>query len=388
MMKKNKMKNIVKITTLAIGITWVQSSYAYWPVMEVPGIVSFQKLNALSGISAAVGLATNSINFSTTQQMHQRDVLQRDTDLRNRGAMGQNDINQFIADSMPTLQQCRELSQSGTKIGAISAAGAVPLTDKNSKLQQQISPAANLGVQLINKQQDGLCSKEEVGAAVTIGGKTVGCTSVGPYPGADIDIYGLEGNINTTEKTNQNDQYANFSMGTKAFQAATDYAHNATLANMPRYMSAAQFKNNMPYFAIYKQFEQRLSAAYEALLDIAKVRRAGNPPPKGSVAATLWNNKANDYKAMFGENQPKDPSLYELLHFNAYENYMGTTALNEKDYMLHLNQQIALSNMLRLLQYKQQENTNILLAQVLTQLTVPLDINKANALYKASTKPN
>lgn len=388
MMKKNKIKNIFKLTTLAVGITWVQSSYAYWPVMEVPGIVSFQKINAISGVSAAVNLATNSINFSTTQQMHQRDILQRDTDLRNRGAIGQNDINQFIADSMPTLQQCRELSQSGTKMGAISAAGATPVTDTDSKLPQQISPAANLGIQLINKQKDGLCSQEEVGASVTVGGQTVGCTSIGPYAGADINYSSLEGNINSTKKINPNNQYANYSLGTKAFQASTDYAYNATLANMPRYMSAAQFKNNMPYFAIYNQFKQRLSAAYDALLDIAKIRRAGNPPPAGSVAANLWNNKANDYKAIFGENQPKDPSLYELLHFSAYENYMGTTALNEKDYMLHLNQQVALSNMLRLLQYKQQENTNILLAQVLTQLTVPLDMSKANALYKASTKPN
>lgn len=387
-MKKNTIKHIFKLTTLTIGITWFQSSYAYWPVVQLPGIVSMQQMNALGGISAAVNLATNSINFGTTQQMHQRDILQRDTDLRNRGAMGQNDINKFIADAMPTLQQCQELSQSGTKIGAISAAGAIPITDTNQKLPQQISPAANLGIQIENKQQDGLCSKNDVGISTTIGGKTIGCTSVGNYPDGDINFAGLQGNINTTKKVDPNAQYANFSMEKNAFQAATDYAYNASLANMPKYMTQTQFKNNLPYFAIYKQFEQRLSASYNALLDIAQVRRAGNPPPTGSVAATLWNNKANEYKAMFGENQPQDPSLYELLHFNAYENYMGTTALNQKDYMLHLNQQMALSNMLRLLQYKQQENTNILLAQVLTQLTVPLDIHKADALYKSSMKPN
>lgn len=78
------------------------------------------------------------------------------------------------------------------------------------------------------------------------------------------------------------------------------------------------------------------------------------------------------------EKPRQNPSLYEIINFEVSKDYLGDIDVTEiKD----TNRRLAVNNYILWHQYKQQENTNILLAHILVQLTTPTSKQAVDAEF-------
>lgn len=374
-MNINKMK---KISAAVLALAMLPSANAQWAVTNVNDPIYYPAYFGPTGIfTRMVGQMLNGVKGSvdsvrSTQELgiRQQEILQEDTDKRARLAQGQADIARRDFEQMPTIEQCVELTGRGVSSGAARAAmGATGggSQDKGYRLSQIKTTAQAQATVLQEKQTLGTCIPELAGSA--------GCsTSPGRFAGGDLNPTGIKGNIDSNGRNPAAD-IKNFSMGAEAWKVAQKYANDSSFYDAPKVATPEQMQKNPGYAALYTAVRAKLEASHNALIDVARIRREGNVD-SSSVAGKVWSDARSEYTTLFPAlSYPDKPSLFEILNFNIYKDYMGTQKEEISDpikLQQELNRKVALANFISWKQYQQQENTNILLSHILTQLTTPV----------------
>jgi hypothetical protein len=404
-MKSNKTKTIITKSLIVLAtISVITPAKAQWAVTNVndpiyfspgTGLFTMAMGTAIGTVKAAVdGLreTTNVVIQQQGMQMKQQETLQVSTDTRNRIANGSAEIVKKDLAVMPTVQQCIELTAKGMRIGAASAsmsslkrrggggaAGnrAASTQDDDIRKKSITSTSTAQAALLMNKDKLGTCNGE--GTSVCPKG------SVGHFAEGDMKPSGLTSNIDSSQK-NSSMEMANYSMSAQGLEVAKKNMNDSILYDPPRKASPEQLAKNPSYAALYANVMTKLNTAYSALESIVQMR-VGAPLPSGSMVEQLWQDGKSDYETLFPNFKwPEQPSLFEMLNFEIYKDFMGSTtaenqAKDEKQLLMDINRQMATNNFLALKQYTQTENTNMLLSHILVQLTTPVKKESVDAEY-------
>lgn len=390
---KTKLNKIMLGITL-IGLTGVAG--AQWQV-DIPTTATFTQTFAqvMNSVKASIDNTTTQLDIGRKQQAQ----LQADTDARNRYAAMEAKTANEIAAIYPTLQACAEQSARQANAGAMRASvaggssGGTPGGKTPGGAALTLKTEADKLTNLIDsKSKLGTCSVSDVI------GKVGDCGSIGNYggsndgkiPSSDVSSLSIRGNTNNADKTDpQNQEVANFTLDAKGMDVANQYITNATLYNSPKLLSNDKLKANPSYKSLYDAVMIKLNAAQQAMKDILADRKANPAIASGgdSLAQKYWAQNKAAYQTVLGLKAPDAPSIADVIKFNAANDYVGTPSptydqQDEKQLLISLNQKIALSNLITSKQLSQQEQTNILLANLLTQQVTPADLGKVNDEYK------
>lgn len=384
-MKNNKLKIISAAVFL---LAFNNSANAQWAVVDVANVTQTTITAAKSTLSAIydyynmMATAANGQGIQQTTQavnlMQKQSVINlQSQDLMNRKALGDAEMAIQAWNMVPTLEACAEASNNQTgapKTAAQRAAttgGGGGTQGGPSRSAGVTSTAAAQAAVLKEQTTLGTCIQELAGQA--------GCTAAdGTYAGADMHPRGIKGDSKGISRAEDGGPaYNNYSLEDSGFNVAKKYAADMAYYDKPKVVPAAQMTKNPAYAAMYKSVQTKLDAAHDAVMDIAKFKRASQTDISNSVAGKKWADISNgDYTKITGlKTKPGNrPSMYELVNFDVKNDYFG----NEKAQLFSIeevNKRLALSNYIAWTQYQQQENTNILLANMLVQLTTP--VNKA-----------
>ena len=385
------MKNYkIKKTVLAlsfISIASIGTLSAQWAVTNVNDPIYFSPTGiftqSVGRIMSGVKGSIDSVRETANIQIAQQDGLQEDTDKRNRIANGVAEIYKKDLEQIPTIQQCVELTNKQTNTSAVSAthgagggggrgAGGAPKPDSREKRQEEVKDTATAQASLLlNKTTLKTC-------AGGMDNAIQGCSGVGEYAGGDINSSSITQNI-SGKQTGKD--LANFSLNSEGYKVAQKYANDSTLYDAPRFLNEAQAKKNPSYIAMYNSVINKLNASNEAILSIAKIRRAPDTLIGGAAGAN-WTKSKGEYEQTLGLKQPSVPSLFELLNFTVFNDYAGPNSAKPKsgeELQQEVSRKITLANVISLKQLQATEQNNILLAHLLVQQVTPVNIQSVHA---------
>jgi hypothetical protein len=390
-MKKTTLTKVVVSLSMIGAISLVN---AQWAVTNVDDVAYFGPTGifteAMGQMSNSVKGAVDAVRATQGVQIQQQNNNQNDTDTRNRVALGMADMSKYNLETMPTIQQCIQLTASQVSSGGISAAmssttgGGIAGTalDKNALPNNQKTAAQVTSTILAQKSSLGTCTTEfDSGLA--------NCSGDGAFAGADLNAIGIKANVANKQS---GADFSNWTMDQKAYNVAMQYANNATLANAPKYIPPANLKNNASYMALYQQVMDKLWAAHDSLVDIAKIRRGPTSGLSGA-AQQVWSTYSADYSAIFPNLTPptNGPSLFDFINLRVFDDFQGKTATQNMDnndatsLARTTNERLALANMIAWRQAQLMEDNNILLAHMLVQQTTPMSKGALETEQNAST---
>lgn len=392
-MRKMKLNKIL-LGLGMIGLTTIGN--AQWAVTNVDDPLYFGPTGVFTQM---MGQMQNSVKSSVDQVATLSEVfrkqqaqLQQDTDARNRLAINQAATAQKIADIFPTLQACAELSKNQAGAGAMRASVAGGSSGGSSGARTAAGAAKELHTEsdklsvMINaKTKLGTCSALDNGVAGCGGSPgEYGGTADGKIPSSDVSPLALKGNTKQGDKLDPNNQeVANYSLDQKGIDVANQYIVNATLNNAPKMLPQDKLQANPGYKSMYDSIMIKLYASQQAMKDILSSRKA-SALASGSIAEKYWTDNNSKYQTVLGMKQPTAPSLMDLIKFNVANDYFGTPADTSDDQIKLLkdvSRKIALSNLIAERSLSAQENTNTLLALMLTQQATPTDLGQVNSQY-------
>lgn len=331
----------------------------------------------------AVKSSNDALRVSQQAAAKQDSLNQWDSDVRLRAALGQSAIAKRDAELYPTIQQCVEMTRRDVVGGAVRASMGGGSSGGVAKYKERakaiVSDVAVLAIPLANKTAAGTCDDNDVAAGV--------CSAKGRFAGADVATVGIKANIDSSTRKGAS-EISNFSMSKEAYVAAQKNINDSVMYNAPKNAASdttkAQLKSNPAYLSLYNAIMSKLNAASYALNEIANAR-VGAELPAGSMAAKTWEDSKSTYEGMFPNLAwTATPSLAELFNFAVLRDYMGpqdTEVKDEKQLLEDLNKKMALSNMIAWRSYLQQENTNILLSHMLTQMVTPINKSTVDAEF-------
>lgn len=376
----NKKKLIITIGML--GLTSIGN--AQWAVTNVNDPLYFGPTGIFTQM---MGQMQNTVKASIDQVSALGEIarkqdaqMQEDTDRRMREAMGSANIAAYNMSLVPTIQACAEYTQRGAGAAAVRSAmsggGGSNKYSSPGKASAEIrSDAIKQGALIANKKNLGTCSAED------IAGKVAGCTgAVGDFggsvktPAGDVTSLSIKANMSNSQKMSVEQDYANLTMNAQAQDVANQYIKNATLYNAPKVLPDDKLQKTPAYKAMYDAVMTKLNSSQQVMVEIMSTRKESAGFDPSSLAGKYWQENATAYKNLLGMNPPANPSFTELLNFSVTNDYFGipkNTAMSEQDLLKELNRRAALNNLIAYKQLSNQENTNILLALLLTQATTP-----------------
>jgi uncharacterized protein YutE (UPF0331/DUF86 family) len=395
-MKKNTKLKVISAAVFLLACNG--SAYAQWAVIDPANIAQSTIVAAQSTITAAKSTLSSVYNYytmmasaangqgiqETTQAvnlMQKQSVINLQTqDMMNRKALGDNKLADIAYQLSPSLSACAEASGNADNApknaagrSAVSGGGGGPHgTEARSKaVTSTIAAQAAL---LKDQKALGTCISELEGSA--------GCTGNGDFAGADMHPRGIKGNVKGIPRGNEDGAaYNNYTLDSEAFKVAKKYAADMAYYDKPKVPTKTQLEKNPTYAAMYKSVQTKLDASHDTVLDIARFKKEAQNIT-GTAAGKTWVDIGNDeFKKVTGlNNKPVKPGMYDLVNFQVNNDYYGNEKADLKS-MEEVNKRLALSNYLNWQQYKQQENTNILLAHLLTQMTTPVNKAQVDAEY-------
>lgn len=404
-MKTTKLK-IIAATVMLLGLNG--QAYAQWYVIDPANIaqatISAVQTTLTAGYTwltaqsaSATGNKVGQVNESIGAMTKQSVLNVEATGAQMRSALGEQYEAQKMIAMIPKLDACAEASENqkdSVKNSAVAAAGKSTRGGSQgapARAANVTSTAAAMGGVLKDKKDLGTCHAAIAGVAgcpdvpAAAPGSPPAIPAGQPYARADTEPRGIKGDVknltSTNESANNEAAFNNFTFDSdsgedKGFKIALKYANDATLYDPPKVANKEALKKNPAYAAIYESMMTKLNASNDALTDIIKMRRkAEDKTLADTIISKEWQDLSpSDYQKMTGNKKKptKNPSMYEMMNFQVMKDYLGSKDVEDvKD----TNKRLALNNYLLLNSYKQQENTNILLAHILVQLTTPM--NKA-----------
>ncbi|NCQ52312.1 hypothetical protein GW796_10605 [archaeon] len=368
-MKKNKIK-LVSATVLALTIS--SAANAQWATINVQDFLNrmFQSAGS-NAIKGAVDLTRSSIDNMVRSQTEN----QADTDARARKAAAELAARNAVTPSAvkyPTVEQCIEITSQPAKTPSIasagrSAGGGTQGGGPGGKRTLVKSNAALLNKILEQKSTLGTCSDEVAGAANCAKDSTI----TEKYSGGDIYPRGIKGNIEgVVSDSDTNAAFKNHTMTPTGFEVAKKYASDMSYYDKPKVAEPEQLAKNPVYAALYSSMQTKLAAANDTILDIAKQQREADVPPSG-IAGQVWSS-ATDFKTVTGlPDKPSKPSIFDIINYGVSKDFVGNSTADLSS-IQEVNKRLSVSNYIAWQAYKQQQNTNILLAHMLIQMTTPI----------------
>lgn len=391
-MKNYKIKKTV-VALSFIGLASVGTLSAQWAVTNVNDAIYFSPTGiftqSVGRIMSGVKGSVDAVRETQNIQIAQSDANLEKTDQRNRLAKGVAEIYKKDLEQIPTIQQCVELTNKKANSSAVSAshgagggggrgAGGAAKPDSREKRQEEVKDTATAQASLLlNKAALKTC-------AGGMDNAIQGCSGAGEYAGGDVNSSSVTQNI-SGKQTGKD--LANFSLNADGFKVAQKYANDSTLYDAPRFLTDDEAKKNPAYVAMYNSVINKLNAANEAILNVAKIRRAPDTLIGGAAGAN-WTKSKGEYEQTLGLKQPPVPSLFELLNFTVFNDYAGPNSAKPKsgeELQQDLNRKITLANVIALKQLQSSEQNNILLAHLLAQQVTPVNIQAVHAEH-AKTK--
>jgi hypothetical protein len=386
-MKNNKMKKTVIAASLFLvaSATTLTNVEAQWSVIDVNSNSVKQTLEKskelLDDIKAGVKgtiQELQGVRQGQEAQVKQVDQYQEDTDKRNRLSTGLADSLRRDLDAVPTIEQCAEMTARSGNSSAVSAslsgggAGSRSTVGTKEYSQSKIVDNSTAQAVVLEGTRDSKTCAGGMDEAIS------GCSGVQTYAGGDVNSSSLKKNYASKDSNGIMDN----SLNAEGIKAAEANARIATMYAAPPSLTSDQAKKNPAYVAIYKPVIAKLNASYEALMEVATVRKAPAAVISG-VAGQAWNDTKADYKQTFGIDAPAIPSFFELLNFAVMKEFSGPPKKpepeNEKELLIEINKKMALSNVIAMQQYKAAETNNILLAHLLTQAVTPVNADNVRA---------
>jgi hypothetical protein len=384
-MKLKNLLNKKNIITISIFSLLTISTNAQWAIFNINDwVLEYMRATRQAVESAKLSF----LSQGQMLQMNQADENVVNSDYRNRMAIGFSQIMKADDDLRPTLQQCIDSSKNiyanaaisksiggaGSGRGKTSGAGRnakaavsdMPTPDPSNPTQaenDQRTPADSKLITLANISKLKMCS--------TRYGTNFGCTGIDDdFSLGDIRMYSLLQNTKKSDRVNANNVIVNYTFDDAAYKVAQQYILNTTETEAPRMISPEELTKNPTYIATYNSIRRKLDVAHEVLSEIA-AQRVGTTLT-GNMAST-WANNKSEYATIFGSQLkfPTAPSLYEILNFNVHSDLFGKAYQNAKADVKETNQKLAMTNYLLFKMYSQQEQTNILLSQMLVHSVTP-----------------
>lgn len=373
-MKMNKRKILIALGMIG-SITIAQ---AQWAVTNVNDVMYFGPTGIFTQMMGKMNSAINatmaSVNGTAQVAIAQQDTNMAIQDSRQRRSMGLAEIARRDNLARPTIESCAEVSKTAYKSPAMAAAlrgGRRPGSGNafnptfDSVAMGFRSTADEQAAMLKNMPSSGTCAPEY--------GNIAGCSGTGPYVKGDILALGIKTNM---KGANGDRDFKDFSMDESGYRVAKDYIAAATMYDAPRMPTRDQIQKNPSYLASYKSVITKLYAAQDAMTDVANLRMGNALPP---IAKQFWDKESAKYTAIYGVAPPGAPSVVELLNLNVVSDYLLPE--QNEDKAESARKRIALSNFIAWKQFLAQENTNILLGHILTQLTTPVNKAQLDADY-------
>lgn len=365
---------------LIASLATLGTAQAQWSVIDVNSNAIKQTLdNIKEGVKGTMN-ELQGVRKNQEVQVKQVDQYQEDTDKRNRLAYGMQESIRRDLDAIPTLQQCAEMTNragnssgyqasiSGSGGGRGSRANANTFSGATKAITSTATAQANVLMQVKNAQTCGGGMDDAIN----------GCSGEQDYAGADVNSGSLKKNFASKNSVG----IMTNTLNNDGYNAALTYAKNATLYAAPPELTVNEVRKNPAYLAVYKPVIAKLNASYEALTEIATLRRAPGAMPSG-FAGQKWDDEKANYQATFGVVAPAIPSFYEALNFAVMRDYAGPKKADESsdpvELARQLNEKMVINNVIAMQQYRAAENTNILLAHLLTQSVTPTNVENVRA---------
>lgn len=383
----------LKVISAAVGLLAMSSANAQWAVIDPANIAQTTIIAAkttLSSVYNYYNMMASGANGQGIQQTTQAvNLLQKQSvenlqtqDLMQRKALGDAKIGEIAASMMPTIGACVEASKNvagGPKSAAGSAAnssaGGGP-DGRGPRATEVVSTATALSKVLERKTTLLTCNDETAGAAGCP--DNVAGASRPAFSGGDVEPRGIKGDIKNVDPANESQPAFNsYTFDDNGWKVAKKYAADMAFYDKPKVAAPAQLKKNPAYAALYSSMQIKLNAAQDSIIESAKLRRQSSTDITASVPGKAWADISNaEYTKVTGlKTKPATrPSLFDLVNFEVKNDYYG----NEKADLAsteEVNKRLAMNNFIGWQQYQQQENTNILLAHILVQLTTPTSKN-------------
>lgn len=391
-MKKNTKLKIISAAVFLLGFN--NSANAQWAVIDPANIVQTTIIAAKSTLSSVynyynmMATAANGQGLQQVSQdinlMQKQSVVNLETqDLMNRKALGDAKLAAIAYEMLPTLASCTEASgnnenapKNAAARAAVSGGGGGPqgaparskaVTSTNAAQAEILKERKALGTCTVETAGPGGCAEGEEGA----------------YAGADMHPRGIKGDVKGIARNNENGPaFNNYTLDEEGFKVAKKYAADMAYYDKPKVATAAQLKKNPSYAAMYSSIQTKLDAAHDSVFDIAKFKKESPVNISSTVAGKAWAAITDaEFKKVTGlGKKPEKAGMYDLVNFQVNNDYFGNEKADLKT-IEEVNKRLALSSYITWQQYKQQENTNILLSHILVQLTTPVNKAKVDAEY-------
>ena len=359
-------------TTLVTGFTSTTSGLS-GIIGELQSILSYLMGSTTGGNGLVETIASMNDKLAHANATADQNWAMNDTTDRRRRA--ETIVAQRRIARADDVGGCEEATAAGGR-GAGSAATLA------SKLPIDADITAKM-----TENRNGLTEKAEVlnranyCSAQDVTNKRPGCPAVGPLPGADIELGTL-----TTPPTKDASTATNVTLASGTQQDAAKAVIRNVVSPIPPQdppPSAAATPLAAEYFAEANVFRARLSAAADALSNIASIRFA-NPAlaqqtVNGETVGQTWNDPATKakYAQLFpGQPFPAVPSEWELLRYDVYSRWADATGpdswqsrvatMTQEETGRETIRLLAEMSRIQMLQVERQDDTNKILAALLS----------------------
>lgn len=380
-----------KILASSIILAFSAQSQAAWPTINIGDIINRMFMSAgFNGVAGQVSQLNATTQAAAKKAAEVQGAAVADQGSRLRVTMAQQDVYNKVGPNIgkpPGLQECVDATKKQANSAAVAAAGGGGGGGKPS-------PNGDVTKEAPKKDADRpaqILQQKAALDACTVNDKGItGCDSKGVYAGGDIHPRGMDGDMAGIDIDTDKEILKSYTIsktagknGSTGWGVAQQNIYNQTKYAAPKGLTPDQLSENQGYAALTAPMNAKLNAASEALLFSARMRQESASAPSG-VAGEFWNS-GSDYKKVTGlaGPAPSKPSLYDVVNYSVMNAYTGKPegSLDEEE----LNRRLALSNFILWKTYQQQEQTNRLLANILTQMVTPVSASQIdNAHQKAS----
>lgn len=359
-------------TTLVTGFTSTNSGLS-GIIGELQSILSYLMGSTTGGNGLVETIASMNDKLAHANATADQNWAMNDTTDRRRRA--ETIVAQRRIARADDVGGCEEVTAAGGR----GAGSAATLTSK-------LSIDADIEAKM-TENRNGFTEKAEVldratyCSAQDVTNKRPGCSAVGQLPGADIELGTL-----TTPPTKDASTPTNVTLASGTQQDAAKAVIRNVVSPIPPQdppPSAAATPLAAEYFAEANVFRARLSAAADALSNIASIRFA-NPAlaqqtVNGETVGQTWNDPATKakYAQLFpGQPFPAVPSEWELLRYDVYSRWADATGpdswqsrvatMTQEETGRETIRLLAEMSRIQMLQVERQDDTNKILAALLS----------------------
>ncbi|SXF08894.1 Uncharacterised protein [Klebsiella variicola] len=397
---KFKLKRIAAASALCFSMLYANTAFAVWPVTEE--ILTPYLMGAKTGDGIVETLV--SMNDKLAQATITANENQKNAVVSNANQAVQEQRMKNILDRIPDANACEEITSAGGRgsAGANTSSAKDAFAENSVKMFTEAKDDKGQGIDnVFGRVSIDVCSELDVKY------NRGGCTSIGQYPDRDKSASTLTTPPLSKSDINQN-KVANQSYDVYQMKVA-DAAKRNLVGNQPLQplndKNLENTKEGRDYLSAFSTFVARSTAGTNAIDSILAMKKASNISVNsrganigsglGSTqgASLAWKDAAvkAKYETLFpGTTFPNDPSEWEMLRYEIYSRYADTTGsdawqtkisvADERETAHEQARMQAVDLRLQMIQIERTEDTNILLAALLSQQMQPITKEYLNTL--------